>query len=238
MPASCLADEKIARQSRYWSGLLRRWHWIKNRTLSLTEIDGYFGLVILVIAKFAPEVNHTCRFPFLHSMWLASRVTISQCWLVSLKQKKTAKERKWLFVSADVVGAGTRDEPPRTSTWEAREDKGDREGIPHTHPIPKVIRLELFLELGYSYLARCVDVSWRLRITKRCAKHVGRKAMKAQRDREHFWILKRNESALTWEKGIAGLFDNREISLTRSCRNLSALIKWEISPVYRNRSFV
>ena len=30
----------------------------------------------------------------------------------------------------------------------------------------------------------------------------------------------------------------REISLTRSCRNLSALIKWEISPVCWNRSFV
>ena len=29
-----------------------------------------------------------------------------------------------------------------------REDKGDREGIPHTHPIPWVIRLELFLESG------------------------------------------------------------------------------------------
>ena len=28
---------------------------------------------------------------------------------------------------------------------EAREDIGDREGIPHTHPIPQVIRLELFL---------------------------------------------------------------------------------------------
>ena len=27
-----------------------------------------------------------------------------------------------------------------------REDKGDREGIPHTHPVPWVIRLELFLE--------------------------------------------------------------------------------------------
>ena len=26
-----------------------------------------------------------------------------------------------------------------------REDKGDREGILHTHPIPQVIRLELFL---------------------------------------------------------------------------------------------
>ena len=29
---------------------------------------------------------------------------------------------------------------------ESREDKGDTEGIPHTHPIPQVIRLELFLE--------------------------------------------------------------------------------------------
>ena len=27
----------------------------------------------------------------------------------------------------------------------ARKDKGDREGIPHTHPIPWVICLELFL---------------------------------------------------------------------------------------------
>ena len=40
-----------------------------------------------------------------------------------------------------------------------REDKGDREGILHTHPIPKVIRLELFLESGLSYLSRCVEVS-------------------------------------------------------------------------------
>ena len=29
-----------------------------------------------------------------------------------------------------------------------REDKGDREGIPYTIPIPQVIRLELFLESG------------------------------------------------------------------------------------------
>ena len=60
-----------------------------------------------------------------------------------------------------------------------REDKGDREGIPHTHPTPQVIRPELFLESGYSYLARCVDVSWGFRMTKRRAKHVGQKAMKA-----------------------------------------------------------
>ena len=29
-----------------------------------------------------------------------------------------------------------------------RDYKGDREGIPHIHPIPWVIRLELFLESG------------------------------------------------------------------------------------------
>ena len=32
--------------------------------------------------------------------------------------------------------------------FEPRKDKGDREGIPHTHPIPQVIRLEFFLESG------------------------------------------------------------------------------------------
>ena len=32
-------------------------------------------------------------------------------------------ERKWLFVSADVRGAGTRDEPLRTSAWEAMMTK-------------------------------------------------------------------------------------------------------------------
>ena len=31
------------------------------------------------------------------------------------------------------------------SNLSTREDKGDRESIPHTHPIPQVIRLELFL---------------------------------------------------------------------------------------------
>ena len=30
---------------------------------------------------------------------------------------------------------------------QAREDKGDREGIPHTHPIPQVIRLEFFFNI-------------------------------------------------------------------------------------------
>lgn len=28
-------------------------------------------------------------------------------------------ERKWIFVSADVSGGGTRDEAPRTTAWEA-----------------------------------------------------------------------------------------------------------------------
>ena len=36
----------------------------------------------------------------------------------------------------------------------AREDKGDREGIPHTHPTPQVIRLELFLKWGRKVTSR------------------------------------------------------------------------------------
>ena len=36
------------------------------------------------------------------------------------RQTQFADERKWLFVSADVSGAGTRDEPLRTSAWEAK----------------------------------------------------------------------------------------------------------------------
>ena len=31
-------------------------------------------------------------------------------------------------------------------SYKTKEDKGVREGIPHTHPIPWAIRLELFLE--------------------------------------------------------------------------------------------
>lgn len=36
------------------------------------------------------------------------------------KQRQFADERKWLFESADIGGAGTRGEPLRTSAWEAR----------------------------------------------------------------------------------------------------------------------
>ena len=37
------------------------------------------------------------------------------------RRRQFADERKWLFVSADVRGAGTRDEPLRTSAWEAMD---------------------------------------------------------------------------------------------------------------------
>ena len=35
------------------------------------------------------------------------------------KQKQTAKQWKWLFISADISRAGMCDEPLRTSAWEA-----------------------------------------------------------------------------------------------------------------------
>ena len=73
--------------------------------------------------------------------------------------------------------------------FKTREDKGDREGIPHTHSIPWVIRLELFLESIWSYLARCVDVSWRFRMTKRRAKNVGWKADESIKKSRAFLII-------------------------------------------------
>ena len=51
--------------------------------------------------------------------------------------------------------------------------------------------------------------AWMFRMTKRRAKHVGRKAMKALKKRSRAFLnIEGNESALTWEKGVAGLFDN------------------------------
>ena len=61
-------------------------------------------------------------------------------------------------------------------------------------------------------------------MTKR-AKHVGRKAMKAQRDREHFLILKQMSRRSPGKIESLDSLTTREISLTRSYRNLSALTK-------------
>ena len=68
------------------------------------EYDGYFGFVIFVIAKITPAVNHTCRFPSLHSTWLASQVTISQCWLVSLNKSKQPKNGGGFSFQQTLVG--------------------------------------------------------------------------------------------------------------------------------------
>ena len=61
---------------------------------------------------------------------------------------------------------------------------------------------------------------------------------------ERQWKLKKIESIPEYwsemslrspgKKESLDSLTTREISLTRSCRNLSALIKWEISPVYWN----
>ena len=44
---------------------------------------------------------------------------------------------------------------------QSKEDKGDREGIPHTHPIPQVIRLELFLRPQIPKGIRKQSITWR-----------------------------------------------------------------------------
>ena len=54
---------------------------------------------------------------------------------------KTYKSKKYAFLAFSNLLV-------LTNNNKSREDKGDREGILHTHLIPQVIRLELFLESG------------------------------------------------------------------------------------------
>ena len=54
------------------------------------------------------------------SQYVISFTCHNESMLIGLfRQRQFADERKWPFVSADVRGAGTRDEPLRTSAWEA-----------------------------------------------------------------------------------------------------------------------
>ena len=54
------------------------------------------------------------------SQYVISFTCHNESMLIGLfRQRQLADERKWLFVSADVRWAGTRDEPLRTSAWEA-----------------------------------------------------------------------------------------------------------------------
>ena len=56
-------------------------------------------------------------------------------------------ERKWLFVSAGVCGAGTRDEPVRTSVWEAIDESATM-GLVTPRPDKNVSRVVLIFTLG------------------------------------------------------------------------------------------
>ena len=53
------------------------------------------------------------------------------------RQRQFADKRKWLFVSADVREAGTRDEPLRTSAWEANKNS---DNCDHSSHIIKINR--------------------------------------------------------------------------------------------------
>ena len=57
---------------------------------------------------------------FIVSQYVIGFTCHNESMLIGLfRQRQFADERKWLFVSADVRGAGTPDEPLRTSAWEA-----------------------------------------------------------------------------------------------------------------------
>ena len=66
------------------------------------EYDRYFGY---------RENYSRVELPLLHSMWLASRVRSSQCWLVSLNKIKQPKNGSGFSFPQTLVGHGTRNEP-------------------------------------------------------------------------------------------------------------------------------
>ena len=68
------------------------------------------------------------------------------------RQRQFADERKWLLVSADVRGAGTRDEPLRTSAWEATPSPPQKKII----SCPRQISLPNFSPLRSECLYVCL----------------------------------------------------------------------------------
>ena len=78
------------------------------------KFDGYFGEKL--IAKITLRVSLESRFPVLHIIVIGCAYHSQSVQIGLLKQKQTGKERKWLHV----CDAGTRDEPLRTSAWEAK----------------------------------------------------------------------------------------------------------------------
>ena len=63
---------------------------------------------------------------FTVSQYVVGFTRHSESMLIGLfRQRQFADERKWLFVSADVCGAGTRNKPLRTSAWEANQKVTD-----------------------------------------------------------------------------------------------------------------
>jgi len=64
----------------------------------------------------------------------------------------------------------------------AREDKGDREGMPPYTPYSIGNSSRVIFRIGIKLPRALRGCLWRFRMTKRRAKHVGRKATKALRD--------------------------------------------------------
>ena len=88
---------------------------------SLKKMQGVVeGKISIVYAR--PEAKISPRVMIsVVSQYVIGSTCHNESMLIGLfRQRQFADERKWLFVSADVRWAGTRDEPLRTSAWEAK----------------------------------------------------------------------------------------------------------------------
>ena len=115
--AACKSYERPGRQiGKYWNSLrFSEWnHWRKCRVLWKEKFQ-WFKLYARPEAKISPQVMISVV-----SQHVIGFTCHNESMLIGLfRQRQFAEERKWLFVSADVLGAGTYDEPLRTSAWEA-----------------------------------------------------------------------------------------------------------------------
>ena len=94
---------------------------------SLKKMQGVVeGKIAIVYARSEAKISPRVMISVV-SQYVIGFTCHNESMLIRLfRQRQFADERKWQFVSADVRGAGTRDEPLRTSAWEASH--------PRNHP--------------------------------------------------------------------------------------------------------
>ena len=122
--------------------------------------------------------------------------------------------------------------------WKPREDKGDRELRYHPYTPYSIgnssrVIFRIGIKVPRAWMFRG-GFAW-LNAVQNMSGERQRKRKEIERIPEYWSEMSRRSPG---KRESLDSLTTHEISLARRCRNLSALIKWEISPVYWKRSFV